>query len=242
MAIQFAKDEKVIKSFNYAATGYNKKKDGYDTFKSLIVTNKRIIHESVKDKRYDEIILRQEMPVADAKYVKTTMGKISHPEYLWQALLFAIIAAAAIFVSTLDFAEKFYVLFLVLAAPFAILTFVKLAAYFSSRVKVVSFSIFTDHTVTPVICTAAVEADTDESASKKKKKEPTLEIRVNADVARDIADGLGAAILDAINYKEEAPAEQVEEAIPAFATVETEETPVDEPAHEEEVEEVAEEV
>ena len=243
MSVQFAKDEKVIKSFNYAAIGYNKKKGQFDTFKSLIVTNKRVIHESVKDKRYDKLILRQEMPVADAKYVKTTMGKTSNPAYLLQALLFAIIAAAAIFVSTLDFVKDFYVLFLVLAAPFVILTFVKLSAYFSSREKIVSFSIFTDHIVTPVICTAAVEADTDDTTNKNKKKEPTLEIRVNADAAREIADGLGAAILDAINYKEEAPIKEVEEVIPAFATVETEETSVDEPVSEEVVtEEVAAEV
>ena len=56
MSVQFAKDEKVIKSFNYANTGYNKKKGQYDTFKSLIVTNKRVIHESVNDKSYNEII------------------------------------------------------------------------------------------------------------------------------------------------------------------------------------------
>ena len=226
MSVQFAKDEKVIKSFNYANTGYNKKKGQYDTFKSLIVTNKRVIHESVNDKSYNEIILRQEMPVADAKYVKTTMGKVSNPLYLLQAILFAVIAVAAVVVSTLDFAEKFYVLFLVLAAPFAILTFVKLAAYFASRAKIVSFSIYTDHVVTPVISTAAVEANTDDTQGKKSKGEPTLQIQVNADVAREIADGLGAAILDAIAYKEEAPTDEVEEAIPAFASVETEEFPV----------------
>ena len=67
MAIQFAKDEKVIRSFNYAATGYNKRKNTYDTFKSVVVTNKRVIHESVCEKRGNEVILRQEMPVADAK-------------------------------------------------------------------------------------------------------------------------------------------------------------------------------
>lgn len=233
MSVKFAKDEKVIKSFDYATVGYNKRKGQYDTFKSLIVTNKRVIHESVNDKRNNEIILRQEMPVADAKYVKTTMGKTSNPTYLLQALLFAIIAAAAVFVSTLDFAEKFYVAFLVLAVPFAILTFVKLATYFSSCTKVVSFSIFTDHVVTPVICTAAVEAETKETEGKKNtKKDPSLEIRVNADVAREIADGLGAAILDAINYKEEAP---VEEAIPAYAEIE--DAPIDAPEEEEVVEE-----
>ena len=233
MSVKFAKDEKVIKSFDYATVGYNKRKGQYDTFKSLIVTNKRVIHESVNDKRNNEIILRQEMPVADAKYVKTTMGKTSNPTYLLQALLFAIIAAAAVFVSTLDFAEKFYVAFLVLAVPFAILTFVKLATYFSSCTKVVSFSIFTDHVVTPVICTAAVEAENKETEGKKNtKKDPSLEIRVNADVAREIADGLGAAILDAINYKEEAP---VEEAIPAYAEIE--DAPIDAPEEEEVVEE-----
>ena len=63
MSVKFAQDEKVIKSFNYAATGYNKKKDTYDTFKSLIVTNKRLIHESVCEKRGSEVILRQEMPL-----------------------------------------------------------------------------------------------------------------------------------------------------------------------------------
>ena len=226
MSVQFARDEKVIKSFNYANTGYNKRKGQYDTFKSLIVTNKRVIHESVNDKSYNEIILRQEMPVADAKYVKTTMGKVSTPAYLLQALLFAVIAVAAVVVSTLDFAEKFYVLFLVLAAPFAILTFVKLAAYFASRAKIVSFSIYTDHVVTPVISTAAVEANTDDTQGKKSKSEPTLQIQVNADVAREIADGLGAAILDAIAYNGEDYYNENEEDIPAYANVDSEEFPV----------------
>ena len=47
MSVQFAKDEKVIKSFNYANAGYNKKKGQYDTFKSLIVTNKQTTTLSV---------------------------------------------------------------------------------------------------------------------------------------------------------------------------------------------------
>ena len=107
MSIQFAKDEKVLKSFNYAAVGYNKKKDKYETFKALTVTNKRIIHEAVRETRGNELILRQEMPVTDAKYIKTAMGKTATPSLLLQAILFAIIAVAAIVVSFLDFAEKF---------------------------------------------------------------------------------------------------------------------------------------
>ena len=237
MSVQLAKDEKVIKSFNYAAVGYNKKKGHHDTFKSLIVTNKRVIHEAVREKRSNELIIRQEMPVADAKYVKTTMGKTCAPELLVQAIVFFAITAIAIVLSTLDFAEKFPFVFWILAAPLAILGIIKLVGYFSSFSAVVSFGIFTDHIITPVMNFAAVEnteanADDDERYGRRnKKKEPTLEIRVNTDVARDIANGLGAAILDAIAYTEkkeeaviapeapaivEAPVEEEQLSIPAF--------------------------
>lgn len=254
MSLKFAKDEKVIRSFTYAATGYNRKKDTYDTSKSLIVTNKRLIHESVCEKRGNEVILRQEMPVADAKYVKTTMGKTSTPKFLLLALLFAVISVGVAFVSTLEAVAKFNFVFWILAAPFAILAIVKLCNFFASCSKVVSFSVFTDHIVTPVLYSTAIETNTDENAKKKAQKEPALEISVNASIAREIADGLGAAILDAINYTEETvPATKVEEAVakveeikedvPAFATVETEEVLVDVPAAEEEkAEEVVEEV
>lgn len=224
MSIQLAKDEKVLKSFNYAAVGYNKKKDNYDTFKTLTVTNKRIIHEAVRETRGNELILRQEMPVADAKYIKTAMGKTATPALLVQAILFAIIAVAAVVVSFLDFAEKFSFVFWILALPFVVLAVIKLVAFFASLSSVVSFSIYTDHAVTPVMTTSVVEGDpnnADGTSGKKAKKEPELEIRVNAEVAREIADGLGAAILNAIAYKEEeetlATAEDADTAIPAFA-------------------------
>lgn len=227
MSIQFAKDEKVLKSFNYAAVGYNKKKDKYDTFKALTVTNKRIIHEAVRETRGNELILRQEMPVTDAKYIKTAMGKTATPSLLLQAILFAIIAVAAIVVSFLDFAEKFRFVFWIAAAPFVVLAVVKLVAFFASLSSVVSFSIYTDHAVTPVMMTAVVEGDqnnADGAPIKKAKKEPQLEIRVNADVAREIADELGAVILNAIAYKaeEEVPAtvEDTDVAVPAFAVQE----------------------
>ena len=233
MSVKFAKDEKVIKFFNYAATGYNKKKNSYDTFKSLIVTNKRVIHEQVCEKRGNEVILRQEMPVADAKYVKTTMGKISSPELLVQAILFAILAVAIALVSVFEFAAKFQFVFWILAAPFAVLAIVKLYAFLTSCSRVVNFSIFTDHIVTPVISSAVVETNADDSSDKKSKKEPALEIRVNIDVAREIADELGAVLLDAANHTEDAKESQ--EDIPAFATVDTENFSVDAPFYQEEV-------
>jgi hypothetical protein len=219
MSVQLAKDEKVFKSFNYASLGYNKKKEKYDTFKNLIITNKRIIHEAVRETRGNEMILRQEMPVADAKYVKTVMGKFSAPELLVQALIFAIVAVAVALLSVFDFAEKFAFVFWILALPFVIIAVKKLIEYFASRSALVSFSIYTDHPVSPVLTTAVSDADTsdsDDAPRRKRKKEPTLEIRVNADAARKIADELGATILDAIAYTGEEEAL----AIPAVAVQE----------------------
>ena len=204
MSVQFAKDEKVIKSFNYAAIGYNKKKGKHDTFKNLIVTNKRVIHEAVRETRGNEMILRQEMPVSDAKYVKTVMGKSSDVSFLVQAIIYAVVAVAIAVLSTLEFAEKFSFVFLILAAPFAIVAIKKLVDYLRSFSNIVSFSIFTDHPVTPVLMTAVADTepktDADGNPKKNTKKEPALEIRVNAQAAREIADGLGAAILNAVAY------------------------------------------
>lgn len=240
MSVQLAKDEKVIRSFTYAALGYNKKKNKYDTFKSLIVTNKRLIHEAVRETRNNELILRQEMPVADAKYIKTVMGKSCSPQLLVQAIIYAVIAVMVALLATFDFAEKFFVVFLVLAAPFLFVAIKKLVDYFASFSNIVSFSIFTDHPVTPVLTTAAVEVNNEnaDGAPRKAKNEPSLEIRVNSDVARQIADGLGAAILNAVTYNGEdieleenvtvEPLESADEPIDAEEAVEEAETETEE--------------
>lgn len=240
MSVQLAKDEKVIRSFTYAALGYNKKKNKYDTFKSLIVTNKRLIHEAIRETRSNELILRQEMPVADAKYIKTVMGRSFSPQLLVQAIIYAVIAIAIALLATFDFAEKFFFVFLVLAAPFLFVAIKKLVDYFASFSNIVSFSIFTDHPVTPVMTTAAVEVNNNENADgapRKAKNEPSLEIRVDANVARQIADGLGAAILNAVAYNGEdleveetlnvAPLEEAAELMETEEAVEEAETETD---------------
>ena len=241
MSVQLAKDEKVIRSFTYATLGYNKKKNKYDTFKSLIVTNKRLIHEAIRETRSNELILRQEMPVADAKYIKTVMGKSFSPMLLVQAIIYAVLAVVIALLATFDFAEKFFFVFLILAAPFLFVAIKKLIDYFASFSNIVSFSIFTDHPVTPVLTTAAVEVNNNENADgapRKAKNEPSLEIRVDANVARQIADGLGAAILNAVAYNGEdleveetlnvAPLEEAAELMEAEEAVEEAEVEAEE--------------
>ena len=201
MAIQFAKDEKVLKSFNYASVGYNKKKGQFDTFKKLTITNKRIVHETVRETRSDELILRQEMPVADAKYLKTSMGKTANPKFLVLAIVLGVLALTSVVLSFLEFAESIKPVFWVIAAAFAIAAIVNLVSYLKSRVTAVTFSIFTDKPVMLAMSTAIADGDFNQAQEAKKgNKEPTVEIRVSVEDAREIADGLGAAILNAINY------------------------------------------
>ena len=229
MAIQFAKDEKVLKSFNYACVGYKQKKGQFDIFKRLTITNKRIIHEAVRETNNNELILRQEMPVTDAKYIKTTMGKIASIRFLVFAIILAVLAVAAVVVSSLEFAEAFKFVFWVLAAAFAVFAIVNLVLYFKSRVVSVSFSIFTDKPLTIAMSTAVADGDFNQAQEMKKgNKEPTLEIRVSVDDAREIADGLGAAILNAINGMYEPEEAATEEAVPAFANAEADEAPAEE--------------
>ena len=218
MAIKLAKDEKVLKSFNYASVGYKQKRGQFDTFKRLTITNQRIIHEAVRETRNNELILRQEMPVTDAKYIKTTMGKTTSLRFLIFAIVLAVFAVAAVVVSFLKFAETFKFVFWILAATFAIFAIVNLILYFKSRVTTVSFSIFTDHYLTLAMSTAVSDGDYSQAQELKKgKKEPTLEIRVSVDDAREIADGLGAAILNAIKYVNGDEEAVIGEVVPAFA-------------------------
>ena len=221
MAIQFAKDEKVLKSFNYASVGYKQKKGQFDTFKRLTITNKRIIHEAVRETHNNELILRQEMPVTDAKYIKTTMGQIASIRFLVFAIILAVFAVVSVVLSFLKFAEAFKFVFWILAAAFAVFAIVNLVLYFKSRVASVSFSIFADHYLTLAMSTAVADGDYSQAQEMKKgKKEPTLEIRVSVDDARELADGLGAAILNAVQYINGAEEALVEEAVPAFASAE----------------------
>ena len=246
MSIQLAKDEKVVKAFDYATVGYNRKLAKYTTYKSLIVTNKRVVHEAVCETRGNEVILRQEMPVTDAKYVNTTMGKTSTPAFLVLTVIFAILAAVA-YVLPMFVLPNLKMILTLVAAACGLLAVIFLVAFIVSHKAMVVCSISTDHPICPAIGFASIESEltSDVSDKKKKSKKPTIEIRVNRAAAKDLANELGAAILNAIAYdpneeiapeaeetEVEAEAETASETAsePVEAAAEAEETPAQEPA------------
>ena len=232
MSIQLAKDEKVVKAFDYATVGYNRKLSKYTTYKSLIVTNKRVVHEAVCEARGNEVILRQEMPVADAKYVNTAMGKTSTPALLVLTVIFAILAAVAFVLPVLGVLSGAKLVMTILGSVFALLAVIFLLCFILSHKAMVVCSISTDHPIYPVIGFGSIEGEENSDASDKKKKsskKPTIEIHVNRAVAKEIANELGAAILDALAYdasEEEAPVtEESESEAEAEVEAETETTP-----------------
>ena len=237
MSIQFAKDEAVVRRYDYATLGFKKKLGRYTTFKSLIITNKRVIHEAVCGKRGSGMVSRREMPLEDAKYVDTAVARTSKPAFIVWSIIFAILGAVGFVLPNLNVLPNLELVFQGVGAGAFLVAVLFLIAYFGSRKAFLLCNISTDHPLYPVMGIAEV-ADNghDEKKAKKenkKNKNIRLEIAINTAVAKQLSDELGAVILDAKSYE---PVQEVEEAeAPA-------EEAVEEPAEAEEAEEVAESV
>ena len=252
MSIKLSKNEKIIKSFDYATEGYHKKTSRFDTFKSLIVTNKRVIHEEVCERRAGKgTVIRNEMPVGDAKYLSTAVNKTSRPGFIVAAVIFALLAVIAFVLPSLnvipeDVMEMIGTYLTIVGGMFALIALVCLLNYFASRKTLIMCRISSDHAVYPVMgfvsLSGEVNTDNDSNKKKKRKKESdqgkTLEIRVNAAVARELVDELGAVILDGVEY--DPASEEVVEEVPA-ETEEIEAVADEEVFVEEAVEEATEE-
>ena len=217
MSLQLAKNETVVRKFDYATCGYRKKSDSYAVARSLIVTNKRVIHQDVNEKFGRHMIARTEMPIDHAKFVDVRFAKTSKCSHLVRMFVMLILAAGAylleMFKSSLpkvgnvqlgEVIPNFVTYGLV--GLFGLLAIISLICYFSSRRLYLSCTVSTDSMVNPVLVNKIKEEITLFDMRKKKKKNTLrveLSIRVNRRAAQELADGLGAAILDAIEMNAE---------------------------------------
>ena len=242
MSIQFANNEKVFRAYDYASLGIKKKATKSDTFKSLIVTNKRLIHEEICTRRGQELTIRREMPVSDAKYINTLVTKTSKPALLVWCIIFAILGAVSFVLFGLNVLPDWNLVFLGAGVATVLIAAIFLGCYIGSHKTILICNVSTDHALYPVMGIAAESSNGDkkEQEGKKKKKKKnteeklTLQIRVNNAIAKQLVDELGAVILNAIAYD---PASEVEE--PETVTEEAEEVglPVDEISEDAEPEE-----
>ena len=92
MSIKLANDEKIVKSYEYAGVSKLGIGNSASTTKTLTVTNKRIIHESVTTGMGTDCVSTQEIPVKSAKYVNVYYGMKSYSILLLMGILFMLIA------------------------------------------------------------------------------------------------------------------------------------------------------
>ena len=211
MSVQLAKNEKVIRSYDYATA----QKGGLASTsitKSLVITNKRIIHKEVGTGKNNEFVKSSEMPVTAAKYVNTYYQKLKFPAFLVWGIIFAVIAVA-LFLAMPEEIKFAGALPLILGVIFILVYVFKKQFMFVCTID-------TDTMITPVFgfstMTRNSKTDSLTAAAKKGNKTTSIEVEVNNKVAKQMADEIGYIIMSAINgdYDEEAAPEVVAEAAP----------------------------
>lgn len=211
MSIQFSQNETVVRKFDYATLGYRKKSDSYAVARSLIVTNKRVIHQDVCEQLGKDLIVRREMPIEHAKFVDIRMARSSKVSLLIWSIVLAVLAVVAYLGNSLRESLEFLakvpaVLFVGIAAGFAAFALALLIAYFGSRRMMLSCTVSTDGMIQPVLSNTVVDESLKPKKVYKAAKQMQLDIRINKRAAKELADGLGAAIIDAMDMNRRAEA------------------------------------
>ena len=216
MPIQFAKNETVVRKFDYATLGYNKKTDDYTSALSLIVTNRRLIHQDVNEQFGKTTIVRHEMPIDHAKFVDVSYSKTSKPSLLVSALFFAIFAVAVFFLTALkdalpdvEFLQKLPdLLFIGISGLLGMIALINVIRYFGSKRMMLSCTVSTDTIITTILSNTISEGNSSRKNAKKSHSTMQMDINIpiNKQAAKELADGLGAAIIDAIEMNREAKA------------------------------------
>lgn len=197
MSVQLAKNEKVVRSYDYATA----QKGGLaatSITKSLVVTNKRIIHKEVGTGRNNEFVATSEMPITSAKYVNTYFQKLKFPIFLIWGIIFSLIAVV-LFLALPEEMEDFKAVALL---PLTLGIIFILVYVFKKQYTFVC-SIDTEAYITPVFgfSTMTRNSKTDKvtKSANKHNKTTSIEVTVNPEVAKQMADEIGSVIMAAIN-------------------------------------------
>ncbi|MBO5908915.1 MAG: hypothetical protein J6Q67_03930 [Clostridia bacterium] len=194
MSIKLAKDEKIVRTYDYA-TSSTKGLASSASSKTLVITNKRIVHREAGHGSSNEFLNTSEMPLEAAKYVNTFYTKIGFPALLVFGIIFAIIALAGVIALPEDI-KMLAVPFFFVAALFIVLFFVKKKLSFTCTID-------TDTHITPAFSFSSTSGNsaTNGVYSKLAKANKVKSIQINVDyhVAKQMADELGYVIMAAKN-------------------------------------------
>lgn len=199
MSVTLAKGERIIRSYDYGKVKKSAALDAAESCSNLTVTNRRIIYSRSAKGMGKSGLSVQEIPVRSAKYVNVSYEVIRYPVALVEAI-FCMLFALTFMIAFKNLASGVYggVLFAVAAA-------ICLVIYLVKKDCRLNCAITTDGIVSPVM---ALSTSSGNSMTRKMYKKAAVAasattfnvaVKVNMDVAKQMAEELGAVIMAAAN-------------------------------------------
>lgn len=194
MSLILASDEKIIREYEYASLGSVGVGKSSETYKKLIITNKRIVHQEHATGVGMERYSASEIPIEKAKYVDTYYGMKSYTILLVLGILFALAGLFAL-VAGEDF--------LVVTIFALILAVVFILVYIFKKDYVVIFTIKTDGFINSIMHASSRAGNSLTSGLRHGLRAAdsaltiNVKVRVHKEEAKALAEELGMAILEA---------------------------------------------
>ena len=215
MSVQLIKDEKILRSYDYASSSA-RGLGATNGAKTLVITNKRIIHkESISGKKTTGSNI-SEMPVSAAKYVNTSFKITRYPILFVLGCLFAFLAVVMFALNRVQ--RGGVALFTGLSLILLIVAGVCFLVYFLKKTYSFACSIDTDTRITTAFAFSSVSGDSRTKGLfakfRRANKNFYIKVKVNPEVAQKMAEELGGIIAAAANGDFDAidaPAETVAE-------------------------------
>ncbi|MBO7302736.1 MAG: hypothetical protein J6U68_00950 [Clostridia bacterium] len=201
MSIQLANDEKIIRQYDYA-TATSKGLASSTRSKTLIVTNKRIIHKEVSEGNNTAAVNMSEMPVKSAKFVNTSFKRVGYPMLVVIAIILAFMSIMML-VASGEMRGDEATIFTVFGVLFLIGAVVCVVLYIKIKNYLFACTIDTDTHVTPAFGVSSMSGSTRTRglfhALGSANRSFAIKVKIDSDVAQQMANELGYVIAAAAN-------------------------------------------
>lgn len=196
MSVQLIKNEKILRSYDYASS-HSKGLGAVNGSKTLIITNKRIIHKETVSGGKGLGLNISEMPVEKAKYIHTGLKVTRYPALLALGILFVFVALAALLAGgSLDLPP----VIAIIPVALAVVCFIVFAL---KKTYMFTCSIDTDTHITNAFGFSSVSGDSVTkgiwSRAGRANKTFYIKVKVAPGVVEEMANELGSVIAAAAN-------------------------------------------
>lgn len=201
MSVTLAKGERIIRSYDYGKVKKIAALEATEGCNNLTITNRRIIHSRSAKGMGKSGLSVQEIPVRSAKYVNVSYGVIKYPMFLLLAICYMLCALTWVIVFADYRGDRAFIG----GVMFAVVAVICLVIYLVKKDCKLNCAITTDGIVSPVM---ALSTSSGNSMTRKMYKKAAVAasattfnvaVKVNMDVAKQMAEELGAVIMAAAN-------------------------------------------